>query len=63
MAQQLFNLGRTGLGMLPADSQARHLASQFMKAKRGAYPLLARHDTVAINLSFQCGLRRHFGSI
>ena len=63
MAQQLFNFGRTGLGMLSADSQARHLASQLMKAKRGAYPLLARHDTVAINLSVQCSLRCHFKSI
>ena len=63
MAQQSFNLSGSGLGMLPADSQARHIASQFMKAKRGACPLLARHDTVAINLSLQCGLRCHFGSI
>jgi hypothetical protein len=34
-----------------------------MKAKRGADPLLARHDTVAINLNFQCGLWCHFRSI
>ena len=63
MAQQPFNLSRSDLGMLPTDSQARHLASQFMKAKRGADPLLARHDTVAINLNFQCGLWCHFRSI
>jgi hypothetical protein len=63
MAQQSFDLSRRGLGMLPSDSQARHFASQFMKAERGANPLLARHDTVAINLSFQCSLRCHFRSI
>lgn len=63
MAQQPFNLSGSGLGMLPADSEARHLASQFMKAKRGADPLLARHESVAINLNLQCSLRCHFGSI
>jgi hypothetical protein len=34
-----------------------------MKAKRGADPLLARHESVAINLNLQCSLRCHFGSI
>ena len=63
MAQQPLNLSRSGLGMLPTDSQARHLASQFMKAKRSADTLLARHDTIAINLSFKCSLRCHFKSI
>ena len=48
--------------MLPADSQARHLASQFMKAKRGANPLLACHDAVAIDLNLQCILGCHFKS-
>ena len=49
--------------MLPTDAQARHVASQFMKTKRDADPLLARHGTIAINLSFQCSLRCHFGLI
>ena len=31
-AQQFFDLGRSGLGILPADSQSRHVESQFMKA-------------------------------
>jgi hypothetical protein len=34
-----------------------------MKAKRGADALLARHDTVAIDLNCQCGLWCHFMSI
>jgi hypothetical protein len=34
-----------------------------MKAKRGTDPLLARHDTVAINLNLQCSLRCHFNLI
>ena len=45
MAQQPLNLSRSGLGMLPADAQARHLAGQFMKAKRSTDSLLAQEAT------------------
>jgi hypothetical protein len=33
-----------------------------MKAKRGANPLLACHDAVAIDLNLQCILGCHFKS-
>jgi hypothetical protein len=48
-----------GVRVLPANDQARHIASQFMQPKRDSDPFFPRHCGVAFDLHLECGRRVH----